>query len=133
MAAARNQRRAALRLDSGRGEALGPEAVAGSVMVTPEEAPCPVVEIVQVDDTSSDLLAVVVRCLATTRLGARFRCVSQHGRAVDLILTEIRRYPHVTATDVDPPHGALLVFTGAGADELQLKARDVLRGTNPVA
>ncbi|MEV5877504.1 hypothetical protein AB0L75_25445 [Streptomyces sp. NPDC052101] len=101
--------------------------------MTPAQAPQPKVEIVQVDTTGAARLAVVVRCLATTRLGARFRCTSQDGHAVDLLLTEIRRYPKVTVEEVDPPHGARLVLTGAGAADLHFKARDVLQGTSPVA
>ncbi|GAA3113400.1 hypothetical protein GCM10010449_39530 [Streptomyces rectiviolaceus] len=66
----------------------------------------PEVQIVQVCSLGTDLLAIVVRCLATTRLGARFHCVSPHGRTVELTLTEIRRYPTVTVTEVDPPHAA---------------------------
>ncbi|WP_157531785.1 MULTISPECIES: hypothetical protein [unclassified Kitasatospora] len=97
------------------------------------EAPHPKIEIVQVDSAGSDLLAVVVRCLATTQVGARFRCVGRHGRPVDLALAEIRRSPQAVVTEVDPPHGAHFVFTGAGADDLQFKAGDVLRGINPGA
>ncbi|MEV5747943.1 hypothetical protein AB0L00_09000 [Actinoallomurus sp. NPDC052308] len=97
------------------------------------EAPRPAVQIERVDTTGTDLLAVVVRCLATTRVGARFRGVGRHGQAVDLALTEIRRYPQVKVTELHPPHGARLVFTGAGAEDLQLRAGDVFRGTNPCA
>ncbi|MFD0339629.1 hypothetical protein ACFVH0_13175 [Streptomyces sp. NPDC127117] len=102
-------------------------------MTVPYVDPQPEVQIVEVDILGTDLLAIVVRCLATTRLGARFHCVSPHGRAVDLTLTEIRRYPRVTVTEVDPPHAARLVLTGTGASELHLHARDVLQGINPVA
>ncbi|WP_141743918.1 hypothetical protein [Streptomyces sp. EN23] len=99
--------------------------------MTPAEAPSPEVQIVQVDATGTALLAVVVRCLATTRLGARFRCTSPNGQAVDLVLAEMLRYPQVPVDEVDPPHGARLVLTGAGSDDLHFKSGDVLRGTNP--
>ncbi|WP_345354895.1 hypothetical protein [Actinoallomurus liliacearum] len=91
----------------------------------------PAVQIEQVDTTDADLLAVIVRCLATTRLGAHFHGLSRRGQAVDLTLTEISRYPQVRVTEVHPPHGARLVFTGAGAQDLQLKAGDIFRGINP--
>nr|WP_265566351.1 transposase family protein [Streptomyces hygroscopicus] len=35
----------------------------------------------------------------------------------DLTMTEIRRYPRVTVTEVEPPHAACLVLARAGADE----------------
>src|SRR5690349_17200002 len=101
--------------------------------MTPEEAPRPMVQIVQMDTTSRDRLTAIVRCLEATRLGARFRCVSQHGRVVDLALTEIRRYPQVTVTEVDGPHSARLVFTGPGANHLHFKPGDILQGINPAA
>ncbi|WP_143179633.1 hypothetical protein [Streptomyces yunnanensis] len=101
--------------------------------MTPAQAPQPEVEIVQVDVTGAARLAVVVRCLETTRLGTRFHCTSQDGHDVDLVLAEIRRYPKVTVDEVDPPHGARLVLTGAGTDDLHIEPRDVLRGTNPAA
>ncbi|WP_167348342.1 hypothetical protein [Streptomyces bicolor] len=100
--------------------------------MTPLEAPSPEVQVVQVDTTGTDLLTVIVRCLATTRLGARFRCTSPDGQAVDLVLTEIRRYPQVPVHEVDPPHGARLVLTGPGSDDLHFKPGDILRGTNPI-
>ncbi|MEU5959385.1 hypothetical protein [Streptomyces sp. NPDC047525] len=104
-------------------------------MTEPSVQPPPKIQVVQVDTLDTDLLALVVRCLATTRLGARFYCVSQYGRTVELTLTEIRRYPTVTVTEVDPPHPAQLVLTGPGTgrDGLRLWAGDVLRGINPVA
>ncbi|TGB16063.1 hypothetical protein [Streptomyces sp. MZ04] len=49
----------------------------------------------------------------------------------DLPLTEIRRYPQATVTEVDPPHAARL--TGTGADDLPLRAGDLLQGINPAA
>ncbi|MEU9863664.1 hypothetical protein AB0D99_22595 [Streptomyces sp. NPDC047971] len=100
---------------------------------TPVEAPSPEVQIVEVDATGSALLAVVVRCLATTRLHACFRHTTPDGKAVDLVLAEILRYPQVPVDEVDPPHGARLVFTGEGADDLRLKPGDILRGTNPTS
>ena len=100
---------------------------------TPLKAPHPAVQIERVDTVAGDLLAVVVRCLATTRLGARFTRVSQHGQAVELVVTEIRRYPRVPVTEVDPPHAARLVLTGAGADDLRLRTGEILRGVNPAA
>lgn len=99
--------------------------------MTPVEEPSPEVQIVQVDATDTAFLAVVVRCLATTRLGARFRCSSPDGQAVGLVVAEIRRYPQVPVDAVDPPHGARLVLTGAGADALHFTPGETLRGTNP--
>ncbi|MFI6871825.1 hypothetical protein ACIBL6_00145 [Streptomyces sp. NPDC050400] len=97
------------------------------------EPPRPEVQVVQVDVLGAGLLAVVVRCLATTKVGSRFRCVGRSGGPVVLTVTEIRRYPRVPVTEVDPPHAALLVLEGAGAGEPPVRARDVLRGVDPVA
>lgn len=44
--------------------------------------------------------------------GLHFRCVDQYGRTIDLIVTEIRRYPRVTVAEVDPPYAAHLVRKG---------------------
>ena len=104
-------------------------------MTVPLAGPQPEVQIVQVDILGTDLLAIVVRCLATTRLGAHFHCVNRDGRAVALTLAEIQRYAGVSVTEVDPPCAARLVLmlTGTGASELHLQPRDVLQGINPIA
>ncbi|MFI5529201.1 hypothetical protein ACIA8O_11735 [Kitasatospora sp. NPDC051853] len=89
------------------------------------------VEVVQVGVADGDRLAVVVRCLAPTRLGARFHLAGSDGRGVVVVVAEIRRYPQVTVDEVYPPHGARLVLTGAGAGGLRVEPGDVLRGSGP--
>ncbi|MEU3625203.1 hypothetical protein [Amycolatopsis coloradensis] len=79
-------------------------------------------------------LVIIARCLATTRLGACFRCVTLSGDVIDLMLVEIHRYPEVAVTELDPPHGARLVLIGTGADGLQFDFGDVLHNIdNPTA
>ncbi|GAA2310949.1 hypothetical protein OKJ48_02515 [Streptomyces kunmingensis] len=97
------------------------------------ETPQPRIQIVQLDVIAADQLAVVARCLGSTRLGAEFRCPDHDGETVDLIVTEIRRYPQVTVREVQPPHAARLILTGGHASRLRLRPRDVLRGKNPAA
>ncbi|WP_418955220.1 hypothetical protein [Streptomyces tritici] len=97
----------------------------------PPPAARPEVQVVCVDAVGADQLAVIVRCLATTRLGTRFRCTGRDGRAVDLVLTEIRRYREVTVDEVDPPHGARLLLSGARAGDVHVERGDLLRGTDP--
>ncbi|WP_369268787.1 hypothetical protein AB5J55_01005 [Streptomyces sp. R11] len=104
-----------------------------SVTMTPAQAPRSEAKVVQVDATDAARLGVIVRCLATTRLGARFRCTSRDGHDVDLVVAEIRRYPKVTVDEVDPPHGARLALTGAGANDLHLKPGDIVGKTKRAA
>ncbi|MEU6768113.1 hypothetical protein ABZ916_37130 [Streptomyces sp. NPDC046853] len=100
-------------------------------MTAPSPEPRPRIQIVEQDTSGPDHIALVVRCLAITRLGARFNCTDQQGRTLDLTLTEIERYPQVTVPYMDPPHAARLTLTGTNAHTLHLQAGDILHGTNP--
>lgn len=101
-------------------------------VTVPSTEPCPEIQVVEADVLGTDLVALVVRCLATTHLGARFHRLDRQGRSVELTVTEIRRYPQVPVTEVDPPHAARLLLAGTGAGGLGLAAWDVLRGVHPV-
>ncbi|MEU6676606.1 hypothetical protein [Streptomyces sp. NPDC046925] len=100
-------------------------------MTTPSPEPGPRIQIVEQDSGGPDLIALVVRCLAITRLGARFNCTDRQGRTLNLTLTEIERYPRVTVTYMDPPHAARLTLTGIDAHNIDLRTGDILHGTNP--
>ncbi|MGY0021012.1 hypothetical protein [Streptomyces sp. cg35] len=102
-------------------------------MTEPAADARPEVQIFEVEHLGPGRLALIVRCLATTRLGDRFRCLDRQGRTVDLTVTEIRRYPPFTVTEVAPPHAARLVLTAPGAAELDLRAWDILRGADLIA
>ncbi|HEY9368042.1 hypothetical protein [Streptomyces sp.] len=91
----------------------------------------PEVLIVEVDTTAPDELAVIVRCLATTRLGAHFLSTTADAHPIDLRVTEIRRYPTVPVEEVTPPHAARLILTAPAAHTVPLNRGDILRGANP--
>ncbi|MED7952492.1 hypothetical protein [Streptomyces sp. BE303] len=99
----------------------------------------PQVQVIDVDPVDADHLALVVRCLAHTRLGTRFHCTDRRGNAVDLALVEIRRNPTLTVDELEPPHGARILLAGAGAgaptgpDGVDVRAGDVLLGTSSAA
>ncbi|MYR32942.1 hypothetical protein GTW20_11855 [Nocardiopsis alba] len=86
----------------------------------------PEVEIVRVESVDGIRLAVIVRCLATTRLGARLHHVDGHGRTVEFEVSEIHRYPGVPLGEVDPPHSARMILIGR-AGEPHLSPGDLLR------
>ncbi|WP_327682385.1 hypothetical protein [Kitasatospora sp. NBC_00458] len=99
----------------------------------------PSVHVIDVDAVDADHLAVVVRCMAPMRLGARFHCTNRRGDAVELSLVEIRRHPAVTVDELDPPHSARLLLAGAsaglgaGPDGVDVRTGDVLLGVQPAA
>ncbi|MFD7711095.1 hypothetical protein ACFV6E_13700 [Streptomyces sp. NPDC059785] len=100
------------------------------------QPPRPQLQVVEVDTREPDRLGVVVRCLASTRLGARFLRVDRRGVgicSIHLTVEEIRRYPRVVVSEVAPPHAARVVLVGTGAHEVRLQPGDVLLGSAPTA
>jgi hypothetical protein len=89
----------------------------------------PIVQVAQVEAVGNGRLVVIARCLAATRLGARFRLATPNGDSIDLTLIEIRRYRRITVTELDASHAARFVFTSTGSDDLRIDVGDILHGS----